>query len=291
MPYYLEEKNNKYKLHLKDDPTHIFSKKYKSKKDVIKQMQAIEISKKQRNKNKLVSGGIFNLIGKVKNSVQKIIKTVKSVPTNIISSILPGVEKYTRKAKSMLERYGKMQIMNMTLRREPVDKKVMLLAGVMSDFEIQKLMNKEGIDKLYHLSMVCEVIDYNGNSVLIVIEKNDVINIDIVSKLKTSNEMQLLNVDLEGKKINIYNLLEKTRLAIGNNKYFVYDSITANCGIFIIDILKSNGLYNELYHNFLYQVPYNNKDISDSSRRKMSILTKLGSYWSHLKGGSLIKFI
>ena len=43
--------------------------------------------------------------------------------------------------------------------------------------EIKNLMNKNGVDTLYHISMVVEIIDANGQSVYILVEKNDVINI------------------------------------------------------------------------------------------------------------------
>jgi hypothetical protein len=57
MPYYLEKKNKKFKLKLRDNPEYNFSNKYMTKTKAIKQMQAIEISKrKNRNKNRRTCG-------------------------------------------------------------------------------------------------------------------------------------------------------------------------------------------------------------------------------------------
>jgi hypothetical protein len=93
-----------------------------------------------------------------------------------------------------------------------------------------------------------------------------------------------------GFKPTINSLLTKTRLTIGNKKFFTYDAINANCGIFLIDILQSNKLYKQIYDDFLYQLPYYNNNISKNSQNKLNILTKLGSLFKHIRGGQL-KFI
>ena len=294
MPYYLEKKNNKFKLHLQDMPEHNFSNKYMSKKQATKQMQAIEISKKQRNKNKLVSGGgVFsNIYNKVKTSITNITNKIQQIPTKIIATVIPTPEKYTRNTETTLKRYGMYGIKSITLRREPVDSKIMTAAHLLTQNEIRDLMKKNNINTLYHLSMVCEVIDNMGHSIFILIEKNDVINVKQIDKVEGGPTMQYMPVSISDyMKLNINVLLDRTRIKIGNTKYFIYDAINANCGIFIIDILQANGIYKDSYKDFLYQIPYyDNKNISANSRNKMNILTRLGALFSHIKGGQ-IQFI
>lgn len=293
MPYYFEKKNNKFKLHLLDNPEHNFSNKYMSKTKAIKQMKAIQISK-HKKKIKNVSGGgvISNILGKIRNSIKNITNKIQEVPTSIISNILPTNQRYTQKAETNLKRYGMYGIKSITLRREPVDSRVLTAAHILTQNEIKDLMKKNNVSTLYHLSMVCEIIDNSGNSIFILIEKNDVINVEKIDKIQGGPNMEYMPVDITDEmKLNIGVLLDRTRLAIGNFKFFVYDAINANCGIFLIDILQANNIYNEKYKNFLYQIPYyNNTQISKNSRNKMNILTRLGSFFSHLKGGD-IKFI
>lgn len=248
------------------------------------------INLKKNNKIENVSGGgVFsNIIGKIKNSVKNITNKIQQIPTGIAAAVIPAPEKYTANAERTLKRYGIYGIKSITLRREPVDSKIMTAAHIMTQNEIKDLMNKNGVDTLYHISMVVEIIDANGQSVLILLEKNDVINIDVISKIQGGPTMQYLNVDIGIQKLTLGTMLQKTMFNIGPNKYFIYNAINANCGIFIIDILQSNGLYKESYKDFLYQVPYyNTKDISQNSINKMTILTKLGSLFSHLKGKGL----
>ena len=300
MPYYLEERNNKYRLKLRDNPKHNFSNKFISKKQAIKQMQAIEISKRNKKNNKKVSGsGFFDVIRKIKNSVINITKKIQQIPTGIISNVIPTLERYTTGVERILQRYGDFGIKSITLRKEPVDSKVMTAAHIITNNEIKDLMDKNNVNTLFHLSMVVEIIDSVGKSVFILIEKNENINLQVINDVSSGGgpNMKYMQVAIPmGFKPTINSLLTKTRLTIGNNKFYVYDAINANCGIFLIDILQSNGLYKNLYEDFLYQVPYyNNKEITISSRNKLNILTKMGSLFSHLKskikGGNIIKFI
>jgi len=299
MPYFFEKKNNKFKLKLQDNPKYNFSNKFMTKKQAIKQMKAIEINKNlKRNKN--ISGsGFFDVIRKIKNSVVSITNKIQQIPTGIISNVIPTIERYTTGAEAILKRYGNYGIKSITLRREPVDSRVMTAAHVITNNEIKNLMNKNNVNQLYHLSMVVEIIDSIGKSVFVVIEKNENINLENISNVSSGGgpQMKYMQVAIPiGLKPTINSLLSKTRLTIGNKKFYTYDAINANCGIFLIDILQSNGLYKELYKDFLYQIPYyNTKDISQSSRNKLNILTKMGSLFSHLKskikGGSVIRFI
>jgi hypothetical protein len=301
MPYYLEKKNNKFKLKLRDNPEHNFSNKYMTKQQAIKQMQAIEISK-QRNARKTASfssgSGFFDVVRKIKDSVKNITNKVQQIPTGIISSAIPTIERYTSKVEGILKRYGDFGIKNITLRKEPVDSKVMAAAHILTQNEIKDLMNKNNVNTLYHLSMVCEIVDSVGKSIFVLVEKNENINLEIISDVGSGGgaQMKFMQVSIPtGFKPTINSLLTKTRLTVGNKKFYTYDAVNSNCGIFLIDILQANGLYKELYKDFLYQVPYYNNNISETSRNKLNILTKLGSLFSHLrskvKGGGIIRFI
>lgn len=283
MPYYMEKKGNKYKLHLRVNPKHKFSNKFLPREQVIKQLQAIEISKRKR---KLHGGGIGDFFRKVKEKSRDIANTITSAPTRLLEKVIPTPERYTVKAETMLKRYGHFKITSMYIRKEPVEKYVMMLANALSLKEVDDLKKKYGIDKFYHLSMVCTVLDDKGQEVSILIEKNDNINIDVY-KEKGKN-IQILNINLKGKIITIPELLEKTRLSIGSNKFFVYNFATANCGIFIIDILQANGLYQEKDRDFLFQDKIDfTREMSKASQSRMNIITKFGSLFNRLRGGNL----
>ena len=293
MPYYFEKKNNKFKLKLRDNPEHNFSNKYMTKTKAIKQMQAIEISKRNKKNKKITGGGFFDVIGKIKNSVKNITNKIQQLPTGVISSVIPTLERYTSKVEGILKRYGDFGIKSITLRKEPVDTKVMTAAHILTQNEIKDLMNKNNVNTLYHLSMVCEIVDSIGKSIFILVEKNENINLEVISDVSSGggSQMKYMQVSIpENFKPTINSLLTKTRIKIGNKKFYTYDAVFSNCGIFLIDILQANGLYKQLYDDFLYQIPYYNNSISKNSQNKLNILTKLGSLFKHIRGGEL-KFI
>jgi len=130
-----------------------------------------------------------------------------------------------------------------------------------------------------------------GQSIYILIEKNDVINLEVIKSVSGGSQMQYMPVSIsDDMKLTIGVMLQRTRMTIGNTKFFIYNAVFSNCGIFIIDILQSNGIYKDSYKDFLYQIPYYNNNISKNSKNKMNILTRMGALFSHLKGGN-IKFI
>lgn len=292
MPYTIEHKKGKgYKLHLKDDYNHIFSNEYQPKKKVIKQMQAIEISKKNKN---VSGGGIRDLFNKVKNTVSSVVSNVSSLPTNIINKALPEQQKYTRKADLMLKRYGHFKIEQLFVERQEVDNAVMKLANVLTINELNSAMKKNNVDTFYHLNLKALITTATGQNIEILIEKNETINIDI---WKQKPETQSIEIDLLGKVMTIKGMLEKTRLTIGNEKFFLYRALDGqNCGDFCTDVLKSNGLWQEKYNNFMNQrSDLMKKHISTNSQNRLNMITKLGSLVRHIKGGKLedneIRFI
>lgn len=286
MPYTLEHKKGKgYKIHLKDDPQHVFSKKYQPKSRAIAQMQAIEISKRRRRiSNSVSGGGIGDIFRKVKNTVNSII----SVPTTLANKLMPEKTQYTNATEGMLRNYGNFEIISLTVEKEPVDSKVMYLANTLSAFELQAIMQKAGIDKFYHLSMVAEILTSTNQTIKLRIEKNENITIDFYKKRPNT---QSINIDLKQKKITIRDLLEKTRITIGNDHYFKYRWDSWNCADFILQVLQANGLLVPADRDFIWQnADIIKKNMSSASANRMHLLTKLGSYVSHLKGGE-IKFI
>lgn len=285
MPYRLEHKKGKgYKIHLLSDPERVFSKKYQSKAKAKAQMQAIEISKRKRKYDNIAGGGIGDILRKVKNTVNSIV----GMPTTLANKLMPEKLQYTRDAELMLKRYGNFEILELKVEKEPVNSKVMYLANTLSAFELQAIMQKEGIDRFYHLSMVATILTATGQNMQLRIEKNE--NITIENYKKRPNT-QSINIDLKEQKMTIRDMLEKTRITIGNDHYFKYRWDSWNCADFILQVLKSNNILVPAYRDFIWQnADAIKRNMSAASSSRMHLLTKLSSYISQLKGGE-IRFI
>ena len=193
--------------------------------------------KKRYNARKLKGAGLKDLFSKVKNTVSNVVGKIASIPTNIINNILPEQQKYTRKAKTMIDRYGGFKIEHLFVERQEVNSAVMKLASVLTVGEMNNAMQKSGVDKFYHLNLKAIITSALGTPLHILIEKNDTINIDL---WKQRANVETMEIDLLGKVLTITEMLTKTRLAIGNEKFFLYRALEGkNCGDFCEDVVKS----------------------------------------------------
>jgi hypothetical protein len=239
------------------------------------------------NTDILEGGGIRDIFNKIKNTIVGLVKS----PTTTIAQNIPSLDKYTTNAQKYISRYGQLKVIQLAVEKEPVNPYVMKLANFLSAFELQKIMQQNGIDKFYHISLKIEILDYQGNVQTLLVEKNDTINIEM---WKQKPNMQILNIDLNSQEFTFNEMLERTRLMIGDKQFFEYNFLTANCGLFCIDVLKANYVYQTKYETFLYQnMGIISKKMSNSSKSRMSIITKLGALFTHARGGELeqVKFI
>ena len=280
MPYYLEQRGNRFKLRLKDDPQHEFSSKYMTKKKAIAQMQAIEISKRQRAQ---VGGNFLSgMFGKIKRGFNSIINTLGAPAQTIVSNTLDEKTQYTDSVKDILSKYGNFGITSMTIEKQPVDGKIMFLVNKITNDLMRELMIKHNIDAYYHISLRIDVIDDTGNIIPFRIEKNENISITPYKPLPNS---QYLQVPLDAVPRTMNSILTKTRLDIGEDHFYLYRFDSWNCADFIMEILRSNGLLTQQNEGFIYQnTDIIKKQIPQSTRSRVHLITKFASRIGHLRG-------
>jgi len=280
MPYYLERRGSRYKLRLRDDPQHEFSSKWLTKKQAIAQMQAIEISKKKKRQ---VRGGNFfsNVFTKVKNGYNSIINTISS-PSQMLVSTLDEKTKYVDSVRDILNKYGNFGIVSMTVERQPVESKIMFLANKITNNLLRELMIKHNIDAYYHLALRVDIIDDSGRILPFRIEKNENISI---TPYQTRPNTQSMKVALDDNKLTMNIILTKTRLALGDDHFFIYRFDSWNCADFIMEILRSNGLLTTQLETFIYQnTDIIQKEMPQKTRNRLHSITKLASRIGHLRG-------
>jgi hypothetical protein len=120
---------------------------------------------------------------------------------------------------------------------------------------------------MFHLSLVAKVRDVND---LICIEKLD--RVSVSKDLSEGEGLEIFPIPLHGKQFTIFEMLEKARADVGDNKFFEYDAFRNNCQWFISYLLKGQGLYGEREKEFVFQ------DIS-------SIVAELPSYVTDFQRG------
>jgi len=171
-----------------------------------------------------------------------------------LKQILFGIDKYSNKIQKFLSEYGEHKITHIYVYRKPIQKILNYYLNLTSSFQIVKNLKESNYDDIFHLFMIVKCD--NGEYVLI--EKNDILNINLINIDAVNNAENVENIKINYMSyvLSINDLLNNTLKNIGEYEFFNYNSLNLNCQKFILDILRSNKLYNEKDKNFIYQNPY-----------------------------------
>ena len=170
-----------------------------------------------------------------------------------LKQILFGIDKYSNKIQKLLSIYGEHKITDIYVYRKPIQKILNYYLNLVSSFQIIKNLKENKYDDIFHLFMIVKC----DNNEYILIEKNDIlnvvlINIDVINKAENVEKIKINYND----NLSINDLLNNTLKNIGEYDFFNYNSSSLNCQKFILDILKSNKIYDEKDKKFIYQNPY-----------------------------------
>jgi len=189
---------------------------------------------------------------------------------------------YTNKAKKILKKYGFCGIISMNVYRTPISSAIDSALNSISFGTWNKQKKKYNYDKLFHLALVVTVQCRDRETVDIIIEKNEVINIS--RDYKVTNETETFPIKPK-KIITLNKLLENTLNNVGERKYFIYDGFTNNCQLFVRYILESNNLYDKKAEGFIFQdISQVLKGIPKYVKRIQKAVTDMASWYSKIVG-------
>lgn len=200
-------------------------------------------------RTKTVSPDINLVFGKLKNK--------EEVGAGIFSPKLDG---FNNTSSNTLLKYGAFKVTHAIVYRQPLHNALHSLLNVISFGKFNSKMKELGYDKLFHLSLKLTVVNglRNDETKDIYIEKNEVVNIVTLDKASIRSE-GLTTMDVEpaskttARGITLYDMINKTRQAMGDTAFFDYNAWTINCQNFILNILKSNNMSNNKIEKFIFQ--------------------------------------
>lgn len=163
---------------------------------------------------------------------------------NKAKQLVFGADDYNSKVKGILSKYGNTEITGGIIHRHEIPKYINTILNFASFGEFEK---QNPYDKLFHLSVVFTL--QNGTKILV--EKNEVINMDINPKLNNPND-EFLTINKPFNNLTLNKALENTQKRMGNN-YFSYQASHNNCQNFILSILASNNLLDDENKEFIKQ--------------------------------------
>jgi len=154
-----------------------------------------------------------------------------------VQTLVGGRTKYSPKVRAILAKVGAEMITGLTVNRAPVPS---LITGFL------KLVSTVAYDKLFHLSLI--MTTSSGSRILV--EKNEVINMDISPSAKPETES--FRIPSIPTPVSITDFLAKGQTAMGG-KYFSYSANGNNCQDYIVKLLTANGITDSNILSFVKQ--------------------------------------
>jgi len=158
---------------------------------------------------------------------------------------------YNKKSKKILDLYGNYKIMKVYLIRQPFSKFVSLLLNIFTLYNYEKLINETQDNFPYHSSIIFEVKLEKDRKKLLLLEKNNCINISDNFFINNTQEIKQLNI--KNKDLTINSILNITQTRLGSEMYFNWHIYKNNCREFTKEILKTIGKYTKTNKEFIFR--------------------------------------
>ena len=223
-----------------------------------------------------VLGGSF--LDSIKSATKNIYGRVRGFITGQRFDYQPAIRKLLNEIKDI-------NVIGITIYREPIKQAVNILANIVSLGEIDKYKDKYNIDDMFHLYAIATL----SNNTYIRFEKNSEIDIQRVNNLPNLEEKYKFVCKMPNTNTSLPTMLTKTLNTIGQDRFFKYDALNNNCQSFIYNVLSTNN-YNRLnptLKTFVIQdLSELVKSINPTSHKVMNTITDLGKRAQILIGGA-----
>jgi len=167
---------------------------------------------------------------------------------DFVKGLVQPKQKPTASYTKMLNKYGNEPISNIAIIRTPIDINIEKFLNIISLGKLGKTKKELKYDELFHLGMVLRLS--NGKNLVVEKTANPTIS-DSFSVKSTTQSLPLTNY--QPNSLTVSQLLERTRLSIGDFSYFRYSAEEYNCQRFLLDILRVNNISSEQAEKFIYQ--------------------------------------
>ncbi len=163
------------------------------------------------------------------------------------NKLFNGKLDYSPKVKDIINKFGNDEIRRIEVIRKPVNTILLKALSALSFGQFEKRVKESGYDALYHLQLIVKTV--NDKNVLI--EKNEIINMDLKPKKSSDSEVKRIDNVRSGLTINM--LLEGARQIMGDKAFFKYDGSKSNCQDFAISLINGSNLNNPQVQAFVKQ--------------------------------------
>jgi hypothetical protein len=192
-----------------------------------------------------------------------------------VKDVFAPSHKYNNVSTETLSIYGYRIIVSLTATREKVNQLVTKAMDIVSSGGLTNNTKDMGYDDLFHIRLYATLQDGK----IILIEKNEVIYIKVVTVIKGSS----LPIRYRGGSLTLQKMMDKAEASMGS-KFFLYDAFDNNCASFVIGILKANNLWTDEASKFLTQDVVALKQLMPGTSKVANFVTSLGAIVSRIQG-------
>jgi hypothetical protein len=156
---------------------------------------------------------------------------------------------YSKKCQKLLDLYGEYEIKKIYLVREPFSPLITFLLNVITFYKYNKLITESQDNFPYHSSIIFEIELQNKMKKLLLLEKNNSINLR--ENFLINNSQQIKTIPFKNKKYTINSILNNTQKRLGNKKFFNWHVYKNNCQEFIKEILVTINKFSKYNKDYI----------------------------------------
>ena len=187
----------------------------------------------------------------------------ESIARKRITDVSRGIRTdYPPSARATLERYGNWKVVEIRLRRDPVQSAIHTAFNLITLGRWNRGREEEKMDTLFHLGIEIG-LENGGQEHRLLVEKNEVINVGSIKPMMS--DTQTCRVPTPSPPVTLLEFLKRGEDRRPGGEFFRYDPFANNCQDFVAILLVGNNIYTSQARAFVKQ----NVD---------SLLSKLPSY-------------
>ena len=144
--------------------------------------------------------------------------------------------KYNKRSQDILDKYGECKIQSAYIGIQPLNKWLTTFGNMLTFYRLNTIITESLTRFPYHSSLMVKILTPENKIKMLVIEKQNCIEIRENICIHNNMEMKQLR-HIKTRNLILNDVLETTRARIGNDKFFNWGLIEKNCLYFTQELL------------------------------------------------------
>jgi len=144
--------------------------------------------------------------------------------------------RYNKRSQDILDKYGECKIQSAYIIRQPLSKLLTTGINMLTFYRYNAIITESFTMLPYHSSLMVKIITPENKIKILVIEKQNCV--EICESVCIHNTMEIKQLrHIKNRNLILNDVLETTRVRIGNDKFFNWGLVGKNCRYFTQELL------------------------------------------------------